>query len=140
MQKKININIAVDVIGALSDKKLDKYIFLMDDSMLDSKCQGTKFLETICISGQIIKWKVCAIDLQTPVSIKKIFFKSNNHEEYNGESFEFVEKNSPDLNVWEGIVPGHMEKGFSYKYNIQLQMGEGKESIMSIDTPSLLRL
>ncbi len=72
-----NINIAVDVVAALSDKSLKGNVFLMDNGSFESTNQGTDHLTTLCIPGQLIRWTVYAIDLQTPVAIKNITFLSN---------------------------------------------------------------
>jgi hypothetical protein len=81
-----NINIAVDVVAALSNKSLKGNIFLMDDGSFESENQGTDHLTTLCIPGQLIRWTVYAVDLQTPVAIKNITFLSN--EGYLNEQVE----------------------------------------------------
>ena len=186
----ININIAVDVVAALSDKSLEGHIYVMDDSTLESENQGTENLITSCIPGQLIRWKATAIDLQTPLSIKKITFLNHEdnlnslQEQYNAleghypkygdgandtsevteedskeESNDSKEKDAEpqvvctdikeqvtfnyhnlDLNDWTGYVPENLVPGKLYKYRLDLQMGEGIYSSLSIATTSLRRV
>ncbi|MDO9105753.1 MAG: hypothetical protein Q7U57_12440 [Methylovulum sp.] len=136
---QININIAVDVIGALSDQTLHNHLFMMDNSVFNSTGQGTDGLSTLCRPGQVIQWVAYAIDLQTPVSIKNISFigADNKHDIEN--DIDPISGN-PDLNAWTGIVPWYMELGMPYKYKLALQMGEGANSILYADTASLMRV
>jgi len=139
MQTQININIAVDVVKALSEKTLEDNMYMMDNSAFGSVHQGTEKLRTECQPGQTIHWIVYAIDLQTPVTIKNITFISSDGEPQaeNTESNNYSYTDNPDLKTWTGILP-YMVCGKEYRYRLELQMGEGKNSIMSIETPSLV--
>lgn len=128
-QNQINVNIAVDVLRALSEKSLCHSIYIMDDSPWGSIGKGTAELCTLCMPGETIHWKAYAIDLQTPVAIKDITFRP---DEENCE-----EDVNPDLKTWTGIVPDLMP-GRKYHYRLKLQMGNGKDSCMYIDGSSLL--
>lgn len=144
MQNKININIAVDVAKALSEKTLHNNVYLMDNSFYGSKNQGTEQLCTFCLPGQTIRWVVYAIDLQTPVAIKDITFIPSNSQRnlaQNDENFDANEvvlpENNLDLKIWTGVLP-YMIQEHKYRYRLTLQMGNGKNSIMSLNSPSLL--
>jgi hypothetical protein len=143
MQTKININIAVDVAKALSDKTLLKNIYMMDNSIYGSKGLGTEHLCTLCVPGQTIHWVVYAIDLQTPVAIKDItFFSSTGQapvplQPCGNANKTIMPEDNPDLKIWTGILP-YMEQGHKYHYRLTLQMGNGVNSIISIDGPALL--
>jgi hypothetical protein len=135
MSTNINIVISVDVIAALSDRTLENNVFIMDNSSLNSTGQGTADLTTLCKAGQKINWIVYAIDVQTPVAIKNITFsKIDEVCESKGQQ--------PPLGKyeWEGIVPYYMATGSPYSYKIELQMGLGDNSVMSIDSSSLMRV
>lgn len=134
MQSQININIAVDVIKALSEQSLYDNIYMMDDSRYGSTRQGTAHLCTACLPGQTIQWTIYPIDLQTPASIKSISFLS---EEGWLENAKNVSLGNPDLKVWKGIVPS-LAYNRRYAYRLEVQMGEGKNSCLYIDTPSLV--
>ena len=110
MQEKININIAVDVVAALSEQTLHNHIFMMDNSIFNSSCQGTSNLTTSCQAGQIIQWVIYAIDLQTPVAIKNITFIGAKNDTYNKDESKFLynEQDNLDSNTWTGIVPWYM--------------------------------
>jgi hypothetical protein len=142
MHSKINIVTVVDVIGALSDTALDGNLYMMDDSSWQSIKQGTANLSTLCHPGQLIHWVVYALDLQTPVAIRNITFISPDAS--GGVQHRVAgpgaESDKLHLNVWSGIVPYHMIPGVEYRYRLELQMYEGKNSIMYVDTPSLRRI
>jgi len=143
MQNKININIAVDVAKALSEKTLLNNVYMMDNSACGSKNQGTEQLCTFCIPGQTIRWIVYAIDLQTPVAIKDIAFIASDRQikpaqmKENSDSNTVLPEDNPDLKIWTGIVP-YMLLGHTYQYRLTLQMGNGFNSVMSLNGPALL--
>lgn len=170
MQNQININIAVDVVRALSEKSLCNSIYVMDDSPFGSPGKGTGELSTRCMPGQTIHWVIYAIDLQTPVAIKSISFllpdelsdtsparEAHLYGKLADEQLTLTEPcatepldkepsevQSPDcasvenleLKTWTGIVPGLMP-GRKYYYRLELQMGNGKDSRIYIDSLSL---
>lgn len=191
MQNKININIAVDTVEALSKETLINHIYVMDNSVGNSKGQGTAYLETACWPGQIIHWVATPIDLQTPVCIRRIsFLQEKNNQDASIEMSAAVETqqtdqvptatlqtaltqeaasetaeaatlvtdtaemvplthpeeevsssiamNELDLLTWSGIVPYYMAPGVHYKYQLELQIGNGQYSVMQIDTLSLV--
>ncbi|MEV0253629.1 hypothetical protein AB0H82_05045 [Streptomyces sp. NPDC050732] len=43
-----------------------------------------------------------------------------------------------DLDVWTGVVPHWMTPGVPYQYRLELQMYEGDNSVMTIDSPALM--
>ncbi|GAA1896646.1 hypothetical protein GCM10009837_18440 [Streptomyces durmitorensis] len=43
-----------------------------------------------------------------------------------------------DLDVWTGVVPNWLTPGVAYQYRLELQMYEGENSVMHIDTPALM--
>lgn len=145
MQNQININIAVDVIRALSEKSLCNSIYVMDNSPFDSPGKGTRKLSTRCLPGQTIHWVVYAIDLQTPVAIRRISFRapdalpdaaSADGKHVNQEPAGRESTENPDLKTWTGIVPS-LIPGMIYYYQIELQMGNGQHSQLCIDSLSL---
>lgn len=137
MESKINIVSVVDVVEALSTRTLlNGNLCMMDDSRFQSINQGTTNLITLCYPGQLINWVVYAVDLQTPVSIRNISFVGSRG--FKSEiDLSDTDSDKLDLNVWSGIVPAYLVPGVEYKYRLELQMYEGKNSIMYVDTPSL---
>jgi len=130
-QDKVTINVVVDVIRALSENSLKNSLYLMDDSVADSRNQCTPHLCTACLPGQTVHWVIHALDLQTPVSIRDISFqKPVDEDELPYEDLS--------LNTWTAVLPC-METGHQYFYRLSLQMGYGKHSALSICTPSLVR-
>lgn len=45
-----------------------------------------------------------------------------------------------DLLVWEGIVPDTMLPGVPYRYRLSIKLHDGPDSVLSIDSPALLRV
>ncbi|MFI8873469.1 hypothetical protein [Streptomyces sp. NPDC055243] len=43
-----------------------------------------------------------------------------------------------DLDVWTGVVPNWLTPGVAYQYRLELQMYEGENSVMHVDTPALM--
>ncbi|MFG2003954.1 hypothetical protein ACGFNU_32835 [Spirillospora sp. NPDC048911] len=75
MQSRVNIVIAVDVIKCLSEGSLlNGNLSMMDDGKYQSTGQGTAELCTVCCPGQVVRWTVVPLDVQTPVAIKNITF------------------------------------------------------------------
>lgn len=143
MESKITIFSVVDVIESLSGGTLlNGNLCMMDNSPFESLNQGTPNLVTLCYPGQLIQWTILALDLQTPVAIRKITFLNQD-----GSSCEPIpadptqlESDKLHLNVWSGIVPYYLVPGVEYRYRFELQMYEGKNCLMYVDTPALKRI
>ncbi|WP_150493146.1 hypothetical protein [Streptomyces kanamyceticus] len=43
-----------------------------------------------------------------------------------------------DLDVWTGVVPSWMARGVAYTYRLELQMYDGVDSVMHVDSPALM--
>ena len=146
MESKIDVVVLVDVVGALSDMTLHNgNLSMMDDGRFHSTGQGTPNLCTMCQPGQIIQWSVTAVDLQTPVEIRSItFLESEPGSEPGGgapghDGPDESESEKLGLNVWSGIAPPWMVPDKPYTYRLELQMYEGANSIMHVDSCSLKR-
>lgn len=140
MESKVNIFMVVDVIEALSGGTLlNGNLGMMDDSPLGSANQGTASLCTLCSPGQTISWTILALDLQTPVAIRNITFLNPDGSGPPAPPADGTGLESDNLhyNVWEGKVPHHMRPGMDYKYRLELQMYEGKNCLLYVDTPAL---
>ncbi|MFH8489498.1 hypothetical protein [Streptomyces longisporoflavus] len=166
MKPQVNIIAVVDVIGALSGSTLlDGNLCMMDDGEHNSAHQGTPDLCTVVQPGQVVSWSALAVDLQTPVEIKNISFQpaddrhasgqgqapgrppgqgqSQLHGQAQGYSNghaqgEHSEGDKLDLDVWTGVVPSWLQPGVAYQYRLELQMYEGENSVMHIDSPALM--
>jgi hypothetical protein len=135
MQQKININIAVDTVQALSKLDLLNNTYAMDNSIFGSLGQGTPYLVTACVPGQTIHWVATPIDLQTPVCIKSITFLGA-WPQYTGQVAN-TSMSALDLYTWTGILPYTMLPGVTYKYKLELQIGNGQYSVLHLETLSL---
>lgn len=140
MESKISIFCVVDVIESLSSGTLlNGNLCMMDNSHMGSLNQGTTNLVTLCHPGQIIQWTILAIDLQTPVAIRKITFlnQDGTSVEPLPDDHTKLESDKLHLNIWSGIVPYYLVPGVDYRYRFELQMYEGKNCLMYVDTPAL---
>jgi hypothetical protein len=70
----LNIQIFVDVIGLLSGAPITKAVHMFDDGGIGGEGQGTSALMTSVLPGQLVRWTVNALDVQTQVWIKDIGF------------------------------------------------------------------
>ncbi|MFD4477958.1 hypothetical protein ACFWPU_17830 [Streptomyces sp. NPDC058471] len=165
MKPQVNIIAVVDVIGALSGSTLlNGNLCMMDDGGENSAHQGTPDLCTVVRPGQVVSWSALAVDLQTPVEIKNISFMPENGSHSSGraqgqrqdqqpqgqqynqphgqaqgvQNGHHSEDDKLDLDVWTGIVPNWLTPGVAYRYRLELQMYEGENSVMHIDTPALM--
>lgn len=143
MEPKINIFVVVDVIESLSGGTLQNgNLCLMDNSPWGSSNQGTPNLSTLCAPGQVITWTLLALDLQTPAGIKNITFLPPSGSSHPNPPVSSTPADSAklDVNVWSGIVPYWLVPGLEYRYRLELQMYDGKNSLMYVETPSLKRI
>lgn len=144
MVEKITIVSFVDVVEALSSGTLlNGNLCMMDNSPWQSQAQGTTNLSTLCYPGQSILWVIHPVDVQTPVEIRNITFIGADGScdvQPPVDDGTALESSKLHLNVWSGIVPDYMIPGVEYRYRLELQMYEGKNSIMYVDTPSLKRV
>ncbi|MFG2648474.1 hypothetical protein [Streptomyces sp. NPDC048436] len=151
MKPQVNIIAVVDVMGALSGSTLlEGNLCMMDDGGHSSAHQGTPDLCTVVKPGQVVSWSALAVDLQTPVEIKNISFVPEDDEPGDQRAGQQQvgqqqthqqagdEGDKLDLDVWTGIVPSWLTPGVAYRYRLELQMYEGDNSVMHIDTPALM--
>jgi hypothetical protein len=139
MQPQVNIVVVVDVIRALSDGTLrDGNVCMVDDGVDGSTGQGTPDLCTVCRPGQLIRWAVIPVDVQTPAEIRNITFLDP------GTGDGTPDRGDPDrpagnpaLDVWAGVVPPFLAPGVPYRYRLELQLYQGEASVLHIDTPAL---
>ncbi|WP_404187867.1 hypothetical protein [Streptomyces tauricus] len=137
---QINIIAVVDVIGALSGGTLHNgNLCLVDNAGEESTGQGTAHLRTTVRPGQVVQWSALAVDLQTPVEIRSITFLGEDGSvtpatrtaaDGNGDKL--------DLAHWAGVVPPSLPSGTPFKYRLELQMYEGRYSVLHVDSPALI--
>jgi len=130
----INIVSAVDVIAALSNRSLEGNLLMMDDGPLPGENQGTPHLTTYCWPGWQINWTILQVDLQTPAEIRSIRFKSPGGDSWAG----WFAGDAISPVVWSGIVPPWLIPGHHYQYEIEIVMARGSNSVLSVQTPSLV--
>jgi len=137
MAGTINIVLSVDVIAALSNRSLQGSVHMLDDSPWPGENPGTARLTTYCWPGWQINWTVQQVDLQTPAVIRNIRFKNPGSEETPGGRWTAF-GDAGNTRVWSGIVPFCLIPGYRYWYEIEVEMARGVNSILSVETPSLV--
>lgn len=70
----LNIQIFVDVIALLADQPNEATVFAYDDSSLGSQGKGTRHLHSAVWPGQLVRWSLVPIDVQTHIWIDQIVF------------------------------------------------------------------
>lgn len=67
---RIDILVAVDVVGALAAGSLQGYVYLVDTNQyLGSWQEGQSALNTVCQDGQALTWSIAAVDPTHAVNI-----------------------------------------------------------------------
>lgn len=140
MSPRVNIAAVVNVINALSTRSLvGGNLCLMDDSQFGSTGQGGPELSTACRPGQLVTWKVEALDVQTPVEISAITFLGPDGQPVDDAPAGLAPAGcGTGASIWSGIVPGGLVPGQVYPYRIEVRMSEGDFSVLHVDTPSLV--
>jgi len=132
----INIVVMVDSIAALSKGTLKDNVHLIDDHPL-SQGKGTAMLRTACCPGQWLRWKVLAVDVQSPAVIAGIdFLPWDDVPEVSGVDPDVDRYVMPRWRAWTGLVPCDTPPG-RYRYRLALQMGSGGQSVIFINSPSI---
>jgi hypothetical protein len=114
---RIDILIAVDVIGALAAGSLQGNVYLVDTNQyLGSWQEGQSPLNTVCQDGQLLTWSVVAVDAASQVAI----------EAFSGQ---MVEQKacipSPDPFAGDGVWNARVQsqgRYASFPYNVTLSM------------------
>ena len=140
LQYRIDILIFIDVSKALSEKTLKGYTFMMDNSPFRSQGQASFQLQTRCVPQQLLSWKVIGLDVQTPATICDISFFQPDGTPASKPSTPEIPDFRPEQNAWTGTVPPYMALNQPYRYKIDFQMGRGDNSILSLESPSIIRV
>jgi hypothetical protein len=165
--KPLNIQMFVDAAALLSGCAVSETFFLFDDNPA-SRSKGTSRLSSACYPGQLIRWYLTPIDVQTPVWIKAIQFSQGlaaalpgRPEASTGSVLDSQEAAAPakaDLGlsesvarialdkaqcgpwgfVWSGYVPAWVLPDHPYRYDIQFVFGGGQSTAFAVGGPSLV--
>lgn len=132
----VNIIVTIDSIAALSKGTLKDNVHLTDDNPL-SQGKSTAMLRTACLPGQWLRWKVIAVDVQSPAVIAGIdFLPALDVPEESGLDPDIDRYVMPRWRLWTGLIPCGTPAG-RYRYRLALQMGSGARSVIFINSPSI---
>lgn len=135
----LNIQIFVDVIALLVDSPVEASVFLYDDSPVTSPGRGTAQLRSPVYPGQLVRWSLAPIDVQTPVWLDSLTFGPHATELPDGAEIPAPSRPDPIwARNWEGYVPWGLLPGVDYPYRLTLGFGGATKRLLTIDGPSLV--
>ena len=119
----LNIQIFVDVMALLLGNPPEGAVFAFDDSPLDSENNGTPTLQSTIWPGQLVRWTVTPVDVQTLVWISDLSFGEVEASEKEGV-VAAPETATPWAESWEGYVPAYgLCADGDYPYRLSLRFG-----------------
>ncbi|MBP2314385.1 hypothetical protein [Azospirillum soli] len=135
----LNIQIFVDVIALLVDSPVEAAVFLYDDSPVTSAGRGTPQLRSPVYPGQLVRWSLAPIDVQTPVWLDSLTFGPHPADLSDGVQIPDPPRQDPIwARRWEGYVPWGLLPGADYPYRLTLGFGGAIKRLLTIDGPSLV--
>ena len=140
----LHIKVFVDVIALLSGEPIKRSVHMFDDSGAGSKGQGTHELVSAASPGQLIKWTINALDVQTQVWIKDIKFGSapTVMETVDDDSKAENVMATDEVPLWgknfEGFMPSNIFPKSSYSYYLNLAFSESCKRVFTVNGPKLL--
>lgn len=127
----LNIQIFVDVVQLLLDEDASRAVFMFDDSAAYGEGQGTSGLRSPIWPGQLVRWSLNPIDVQTPIWIARI--------EFGDEPIAAPAPCPPPVwaRSWSGFVPAwSLAPGREYSYRLVLSTGGARE--IAVEGPALV--
>lgn len=151
----LNIQIYVDVVQLLLDHNAGRAAFMFDDSPGGGDGQGTLSLRSPVLPGQLVRWTVTPVDVQTPIWISGIEFMPKAADEdakpadvarTGGEAADETETKADALSPysapvwsksWNGFVPAwELTCGGEYAYRVIFSFGGVSE--IAMEGPALV--
>lgn len=159
----LNVHMFVDAVALLSGAPQSQAVHMFDDSRIGREDQGAPSLVSSVVPGQLVRWTVNPIDVQTQVWIKSIAFgpattASENEEagddtsnavakEENADAMQSVDeplgvpRAMDAAPVWgqrfEGYVPYEILPGVPHPYRVDLCFASGSGPAITIEGPAL---
>lgn len=159
----INIQMFVDAVALLSGAPQSQAVHMFDDSRIGHEDQGAPSLVSSVLPGQLVRWTVNPIDVQTQVWIKSIAFgpatTAPENEEAGDDTSNAVAKdehavamqsvNEPfgvpramaPAPVWsqrfEGYVPCEILPDVPHPYRVDLCFASGGGAAITIEGSAL---
>jgi hypothetical protein len=158
----LNIQVFVDVIALLSGAPLNKAVHMFDDGAMGSEGQGTHMLVSAVLPGQLVRWTVNAVDVQTQVWLKDVTFgpaaertvselaevQSNKDEPDTDTGQQKSEAPNPwpeasagPVPIWgkrfEGYIPFEILPELPHVYHLKLAFAQGKGPTVTVEGPAL---
>jgi hypothetical protein len=156
----LNIQVFVDVVALLSGAPTTKAVHMFDDGGLGSARQGTPDLVTAVLPGQLVRWTVNAVDVQTQVWLKDVVFgpvpaapepvadetaaadaDAAQDDAEDGVVMPLVQAQAPAIPVWgkrfEGYVPFAILPDLPHVYHLKLAFASGTGPTVTVDGPAL---
>lgn len=130
----LNIQIFVDVMALLLDNPTEGAVFAYDDSPVPSQNKGTPMLQTPVWPGQLVRWSLIALDVQTPAWIRRISFGAN----MASSPAPQTGTDTPWSVSWEGYMPCYgLIPGQAFPYQLEIGFGALSTRRSMVAGPSL---
>lgn len=154
---QLNIVTFVDVQKAVAQQTLEDAVYMMDNS-IDSECQGTSFLQTVCKQGQVLNWIIYPMNADRRpdgswppyVKISNIVFLGEDQDNVStvricndlkiyGGADKIRSPYTPVYYYWAGAIPSALPEGV-YRYRLILELdreGSDRPVYLNLDGPGL---
>lgn len=158
----LNIQVFVDVIALLSGAPSNKAVHMFDDGGMGSEGQGTHALISAVLPGQLVRWTVNALDVQTQVWLKDVTFGPATESTVSDEAEAQSTTDEPEADagqqtseapnpwqesaagpvaIWgkrfEGYIPFEILPELPHVYHFKLAFAEGNGPAVTVDGPAL---
>lgn len=130
----LNIQIFVDVMALLLGNPTKGAVFAYDDSPAPSQNKGTPNLQTPVWPGQLVRWSLIALDVQTSAWIRRLSFGSN----VPSSPMPETGSDMPWSVSWEGYMPVYgLVPGQTFPYQFEIGFGALSTLRSVVTGPSL---
>ncbi|MGM4954243.1 hypothetical protein BjapCC829_48980 (plasmid) [Bradyrhizobium barranii] len=125
----LNIRVFVDVVDLLLRNTVDSNVFMFDDGSCRREGLGTSKLVSSVWPGQLVRWSLTPLDVQTMAWLTGVSFDGNAPAVTGGAL--------PWTLHWQGYAPTWIPPGSHHAYRLTLVMGALSGRTVSIEGPSL---
>jgi hypothetical protein len=158
----LNIQVFVDVIALLSGAPSNKAVHMFDDGGMGSEGQGTHTLVSAVLPGQLVRWTVNAVDVQTQVWLKDVTFGpavertvsevaevQSTTDESDTDTWQqkseapnpWPETAAGPVPIWgkrfEGYIPFEILPEMPHVYHLKLAFAQGNGPAVTVEGPAL---
>jgi hypothetical protein len=126
----LNIRVLVDVVALLLGNTADGNVFMFDDGFCSGEGLGTAKLVSSVWPGQLVRWSLTPLDVQTMAWLTGVSF--------DGNAPPATVSPLPWTLHWQGYAPSWIAPGSHHSYRLTLVTGGLSGHTISIAGPSLV--